>query len=130
MKGGSFYGPGGAIAPGAMQWDAVENNAANPVTGAPIVDGSELQQVKLAGGRRRKSRKASKKVSRRKGGRHRRGRRHTRKMRGGATYESVAGVGYGYAGGGEAGLANYGGYASKVGGAGDPHTQVAGVMQV
>ena len=114
MRGGNFYGPVGAIAPGAMEWGAKENVAADPKTGALIPnDGSEMQAPKLGGRRRRSSRKTKK------GGKHRKGHK-SRKMRGGASYVSSAGVGAAFKGEGVAGLGNYSAYASKVPAGGPP----------
>ena len=119
MKGGNFYGPGGAIAPGAMQWDSVENVAADPVSGRLIADGSELQQVKL-GGRRRKSRKASKKASRKGSRKGKKGTRRGRKMRGGSNWATVAPAGGSFTGQGAGGLIDLTSYDSRMPAGGGP----------
>lgn len=69
--------------------------------GQPIYDAGDRPPVT---GGRRKSKKAGKKA----------GKRRRRTMRGGAQWQSVGGVGYSFMGAGERGLANVGGYASKV----------------
>jgi hypothetical protein len=112
MRGGNFVGVGQAIAPGVLERTAVANAGANPVTGALIPEPGAL-----AGGRRRKSKKVS-----RKGGRKSRkvGRKGRKTMRGGGWNPGVvnsAGVGYGYGGTGAGGLADAVPYASRVGGA-------------
>lgn len=101
MRGGNFYGPGGAIAPGAMQWDAVPNTANDPVTGAAKAE------YAMPGGRRRAGKKAT-----RKGKKSRRTTRR-RTMRGGANWVSSSGVGASFSGDGVAGLGNYSAYAPK-----------------
>ena len=103
MKGGNFYGAGAAIAPGALEYKAVENNAVDPKTGAAMPDYS------MPGGRRRKPRKGTKKT--RKGVKKSRGRRRT--MRGGANWVSAGAVGAAFKGDGVAGLGNYSAYAQK-----------------
>lgn len=104
MKGGNFYGAGAAIAPGALEYKAVENNAVDPKTGAAMPDYS------MPGGRRRKARKGGKKT--RKGGKKTRGTRR-RTMRGGANWVSAGAVGAAFKGDGVAGMQNYSGYAQK-----------------
>lgn len=101
MKGGNFYGVGAAIAPGAIEYNAVENNAVDPKTGAAMPDYS------MPGGRRRRGTKKSKKTTKK----SRKSRRRT--MRGGANWVSSAGVGAAFRGDGSAGLANYSAYAPK-----------------
>lgn len=89
MRGGNGYGFGGAITPGALE---VMPNMTSVPDGAPYKP--------MGGRRRRRSRKGKSRRSRR-----------TRRMRGGG---SVAGVGYGFAGGGAAGLANATAYPSNL----------------
>lgn len=108
LRGGNFVGfsageQTGLGTAGAM-YPAVENS---PVTkgGVPIPE-----PILPKGGRRR-SRKPK-----RKGGKHRRG--HTRKMRGGANWVSVAPAGGSFTGEGNAGLINLTQYSSKVPGGG------------
>ena len=89
MRGGNGYGFGGAITPGALE---VMPNMTSVPGGAAY---------KPTGGRRRRRSRRSR--------RSRKGR--TRRMRGGG---SVAGVGYGFAGGGAGGLANATAYPSNL----------------
>jgi len=93
MRGGNGYGVGKPISVGALEY--VPNMTSVP-------DGAAY---KPTGGRRGKSRKGK--------GRSRRTRktRRTLRMKGGG---SVSNVGYGFAGEGSRGLANYGGYASNL----------------
>lgn len=108
MRGGNFYGFAGGVGntSAGPQWNAVENVAANPVTGKLIPnDGSEMNATKL-GGRRRKTT--------RKGGKHRKGHRRSRKMRGGANWVSVAPAGGAYTGNGKAGLISLDQYSSNM----------------
>ena len=88
MRGGNGYGFGGAIAPGAAEWDA---NMTSVPDGAPY---------KPLGGRRRRSRKGK--------GKSRRTRR--RSMRGGG---SVGAVGASFGGTGSRGMADYLPYESR-----------------
>ena len=111
MRGGNFYSFNGAIGTNGADWGAKENVAADPKTGALLPnDGGEMQAPKLGGRRRRSSRKTKK------GGK----RRKSRKMRGGASYVSSAGVGAAFKGEGIAGLGNYSAYASKAPAGGPP----------
>jgi hypothetical protein len=121
MKGGVMYGPGGAIAPGALEWGGVDTSAPyDSATGAKVADPfgtSPDTNAKVTGGRRRKSRKTKKSKKSKKAG------RRSRKMRGGAWSPgnvNAAGVGYGFTGptgGVTGGIAPASGYASRVGGA-------------
>lgn len=110
MKGGMGYGFGGTIGTAGPQWDSSWGGEVTKA-GVPIYDTADRPTV---GGRRRKSRKASKKASKK----SRKSKRRT--MRGGAQWQSVAGVGYGYTGSGSRGLADPTAYASKVPPAGGP----------
>ena len=109
MKGGNFYGPGGAITAGAMQWDAVANNGARP-DGTILAGDADLVAPKLGGRRRRRT---GKKVTR-KGGRKTRkvGRKGRKTMRGGSSFGQV---GYGFDGTGVGGMATAAGYNANVG---------------
>lgn len=110
LRGGNFYGPAGAIAPGAMEWGAVSNDAYDSATGQNL--GPDPGQP-TKGGRRRKSRKGGRKT------------RKTRKMKGGAFSPNTvnsANVGYGYSESGSSWASGSGypvttGYAANVGGA-------------
>lgn len=106
MKGGNFYGVGAAIAPGAIEYNAVANAGARP-DGTILAGDADLAAPKV-GGRRR-----GKKVTRK--SRKSRGRRRT--MRGGASSYNVAGAGWGFGGHGIAGGITPEPYASRAGGA-------------
>lgn len=103
MKGGNFYSVGydPQTGTGGAGFTAVENNAVDAKTGAVIPD----YAMPTKGGKRRKSKKATRKAK--KGGRRR------RTMKGGANWASVGAVGAAYKGEGSAGLANYSAYAQK-----------------
>lgn len=115
MRGGNFYGPTGAISPGAMEWGAVSNDAYSSATGANL--GPDPGAPAGTGGRRR-SRRASRKTK----GKKKTGRR---KMKGGAFSPgniNSANTGYGYSSGGSSWASGSGypvttGYAANVGGA-------------
>ena len=119
MKGGVMYGPGAAIAPGALEWGGVDTSAPyDSATGAKMADPfgtSPDTNAKVTGGRRRKSRKTKKSKKA--------GKRKSRKMRGGAWSPgnvNAAGAGYGFTGptsGVTGGIAPASGYASRIGGA-------------
>lgn len=128
MKGGNFYGMGEPIAVGVPTWNAVENVAANHVTGAPIVDGSEMNAVKVTGGRRRRTRKSKKAT--RKGGKHRKGHRRSRKMRGGASWVTSAPAGGSFTGQGAGGLASLTQYSGRMPVAGGPPQNQDGAYRV
>jgi hypothetical protein len=100
MRGGMGYGFGGAMGTNGPVWSS---SWGGEITkgGEPIYDTAERPPV--TGGRRRKSKKAGKK-----GGRRR------KTMRGGAQWQSVAPAGGGFTGQGSRGLADWGGYSSKV----------------
>jgi hypothetical protein len=106
MKGGNFYGAGAAIAPGALEYKAVENNAVDPKTGAAMPDYS----MPTKGGKRRGRGTRKSKKGTRKG---KKGVRRTRKMKGGANWVSAGAVGAAFKGDGVAGLGNYSAYAQK-----------------
>lgn len=91
MRGG-YYGASGAIAPGAMKWSAGSEMG-------PGVEGRAGNAT--MGGRRRKSRKATRKLTKR-----------GRKMRGGNKF---GGVSASFQGEGTAGLANYKGIITRDG---------------
>jgi len=101
MKGGMGYGFGGTIGTAGPQWNSSWGGEVTKA-GVPVYDSADPQRGQ--GRRRRKSKKASKKS--------RKGKKKT--MRGGAQWQSVAGVGYGYTGSGSRGLADPTAYASKV----------------
>ena len=64
MRGGNFYGVGAAITPGALEYNAVPNSEVSKTTGAAIPDPNDVK----VGGRRRKSRKVSRRRRARRGG--------------------------------------------------------------
>jgi hypothetical protein len=105
---GGGYGAGQAIAPGALEWKAVPNAAADPKTGAIVPDPA----LPMGGGRRRKTRKGRKTAKRRTTRR--------RTMRGGnALVYNAGSVGYGYSGAGTitSGPTDATPYAARSGGA-------------
>ena len=119
MKGGMGYGFGGTIGTAGPQWDSSWGGEVTK-SGTPVYDTADRPAV---GGRRRKSKKATKKS--------RKGKKRTmRRMRGGAQWQSVAGVGYGYTGSGSRGLADPTAYASKVAPAGGPSQNADGAYHV
>lgn len=101
MRGGMGYGMSGTIGTaGALytpSWGGEVTKA-----GAPVYDTADPQR---GSSRRRRKSKKSKKASKK-------GRRKT--MKGGAQWQSVGAVGYGYTGSGSRGLADPSAYASKV----------------
>lgn len=119
MRGGNFYGVGKAISPGAIEYNAVPNDAytsggqnLGPDPGAPHGTG-------MGGGRRK-----TKGKGKRKGKKTRRStkRKSRRALKGGAGVVNSAGVGYGYSQGGSewasgSGYPVIGGYPANVGGA-------------
>jgi hypothetical protein len=122
-----MYGPTAAIAPGALQWGAVNTSApVDSATGAAIPDpyattGSGTQ----AGGRRRKSKKGGKKSKKsKKGGKKTRKTRKMR-MRGGAGVYNAGATGTSFVGGipnmpGSQTYGNYQGYNPQIPG-GNPY---------
>lgn len=118
MKGGMGYGFGGTIGTAGAKWDSSWGGEVTKA-GVPVYDTADRPAV---GGRRRgrKSRKASKKS--------RKGKKRT--MRGGAQWQSAAGVGYGFTGTGSRGLADATAYASKVPPAGAHSQNLDGAMHV
>lgn len=115
MRGGMGYGFGGTIGTNGPQWNSSWGGEVTK-SGAPVYDTADPQR----GSSRRKSRKT------RKG---KKAGRKTRKMRGGASWTSVAPVGYGYTGSGSRGLADATAYASKVPPAGGPVQNPDGAYQ-
>ena len=117
MRGGVMYGPGAAIAPGALEWGGVDTSAPySSATGQAVADPFKTSgdtNAKVTGGRRRKSRK----------GKSKKGGKKSRKMKGGAWSPgnvNAAGVGYGFSGttsGVTGGIAPATAYPSRVGGA-------------
>ena len=112
MRGGLGDGFGGAMGTNGPVWGASWGGEVTKA-GEPIYDTADRPAV--TGGRRRKSKKGGKKSKKSKKTSRRR-----RTMRGGATWQSIAPVGYGYAGTGSRGLADPSAYASKVPPAGGP----------
>lgn len=120
MRGGVMYGPGAAIAPGALEWGGVDTSAPyDSATGAKMADPfgtSPDTNAKVTGGRRRKSRKGKSKKSKKAG-------RRSCKMKGGSWSPgnvNAAGVGYGFTGptsGVTGGIAPASAYPARVGGA-------------
>ena len=104
MRGGMGYGFGGAMGTNGPVWSSSWGGEITK-SGEPIYDTADRPAV--TGGRRRRSTKASKKASKQ-GGRRR------KTMRGGAQWQSVAPAGGGFMGQGSRGLADWGGYSSKV----------------
>jgi hypothetical protein len=113
MKGGNFYGAevDSGIGSAGLGRPAVPNTANNPVTGAVILDGGEMNPPQLGGRRRRRTSKKT-----RKGGRKSKkvGRKGRKTMRGGSSFGNV---GYGFGGSGIAGTATFAGYNANVGAA-------------
>ena len=123
MRGGVMYGPGAAIAPGALEWGGVDTSAPyDSATGAKMADPfgtSGDTNAKVMGGRRR-----SRKGKSKKGGKSRKSRgRKMRTLKGGSWTPgnvNAAGVGYGFSGptsGVTGGIAPASAYPSRVGGA-------------
>lgn len=104
MRGGMGYGFGGTIGTNGPQWNSSWGGEVTK-SGAPVYDTADPQR---GSSRHRKSKKGKKTSRRRK------------TMRGGASWTSVAPVGYGYTGSGSRGLADATAYASKVPPAGGP----------
>jgi hypothetical protein len=116
MRGGMGYGFGGTIGTAGPEWNSSWGGEVTKA-GVPVYDSADPQRGQ---GRRRKSKKATKKG--------RKGKKRT--MRGGAQWQSVAGVGYGYTGSGSRGLADPTAYASKVPPAGGPSQNADGAYHV
>ncbi len=104
MRGGMGYGMNGTIGTAGALYSPSWGGEITK-SGEPIYDTADRPAV--TGGRRRKSKKGSKKLRR-------------RTMRGGAPWQSVAPAGASFRGEGERGLANVTGYDSKVPVAGGP----------
>lgn len=109
MRGGNMYGFGGALNDGTngAAWNAVPNNAVNPVTL------QSMPEYGTTGGRRRRTGKKVTRKGRRGTRKNRRVTRGRKVMRGGANWVSSAGVGASFGGDGVAGLGNYTAYAPK-----------------
>lgn len=119
MKGGMGYGFGGTIGTAGPVWDSSWGGEVTKA-GTPIYDTADRPAV--TGGRRtskKGSRKSKKQVKRKQV-------KKTRKMRGGAQWQSAAAVGYGYTGTGARGLADATAYASKVPPSGAPSQNADG----
>lgn len=100
MKGGMGYGMNGTIGTAGAVYTPSWGGEVTK-SGEPIYDTASRPAV---GGRRRKTKKGTKK-----------GKKSRRKtMRGGAQWQSVGGVGYGFTGDGMKGMMNPAQYASKV----------------
>ena len=109
MRGGMMYGPTEAIAPGALQWGAVNTSApVNSATGAGIPD-PYASDTQAGGRRRRKTKKGGKKSKKSK-----KKTRKTRKMRmrGGAGVYNAGATGTSFVGAasGMPGSQTYGNY--------------------
>lgn len=96
LRGGMGYGFGGTIGTAGAEWKSSWGGEVTKA-GEPVYDMADPQR---GSSRRRKSRKGKGK----------------RKMKGGASYQSVGAVGASFTGNGSRGLADYTPYASKVGG--------------
>jgi len=116
LRGGMGYGFGGTIGTAGPVWNSSWGGEVTKA-GAPVYDTADPQR---GSSRRRKSKK-SKKASKK-------GRR--RSMRGGAGWQSVGAVGYGYTGSGSRALADPTPYASKVPPAGGPSQNADGAYHV
>ena len=95
MRGGMMYGPTEAIAPGALQWGAVNTSApVNSATGGVMPDpyASDTQ----AGGRRRRKTKKGGKKSKKSKKKTRKTRKH--RMRGGAGVYNAGATGTSFVG--------------------------------
>jgi len=121
LRGGMMYGPTAAIAPGALQWGAVNTSApVDSATGGVMPDpyASDTQ----AGGRRRKKTKKGGKKSK-KSKKTRKTRKH--RMRGGAGVYNAGSTGTSFVGAasglpGSQTYGNYAGYNPQIPG-GNPH---------
>ena len=102
MKGGMGYGFGGAMGTNGPVWNSSWGGEVTKA-GVPVYDTADPQR---GSSRHKKSKK--------------RGGKRRRSMKGGASWQSVAPVGYGYTGSGSRGLADATAYASKVPVAGGP----------
>ena len=115
MRGGMGYGFGGVIGTNAADWQPSWGGEVTK-SGQPVYDTADPQR----GSARRRKSKTTKK-----GGK--KSRRRT--MRGGAQWQSVAPVGYGYTGNGSRGLADPTAYASKVPPSGGPSQNPDGAFR-
>lgn len=112
MRGGMMYGPTAAIAPGALQWGAVNTSApVDSATGGVMPD-PYASDTQAGGRRRRKTKKGGKKSKKsKKGGKKTRKTRKMR-MRGGAGVYNAGATGTSFVGAvsGMPGSQTYGGY--------------------
>ena len=134
MRGGMMYGPTEAIAPGALQWGAVNTSAPySSATGAAMPDPYGTIPGTQAGGRRRKSKKSKKTKKAKKSKKTRKTRKN--RMRGGAGVYNAGSTGTSFVGAasgmpGSQTYGNYQGY-NPDNAAGNPHMMGGdGVMQV
>jgi len=114
LKGGMGYGFGGTIGTAGPVWNSSWGGEVTKA-GTPIYDTADRPSV--TGGRRRKSKKGGRKSKK------------TRKMRGGASWQSIAPVGYGYTGTGARGITDATAYASKVPPSGGPTQNADGAYR-
>ena len=103
LKGGMGYGFGGTIGTAGPVWNSSWGGEVTK-SGTPIYDTAARPSV--TGGRRRKSKKGGRKSKK------------TRKMRGGAQWQSVSTAGGSFTGSGDKGLINLTPYAVNVPGGG------------
>ena len=130
-----MYGPVAPIAPGALQYGAVDTSSpVNPVTGAAMPDPYGTIPGTQAGGRRRKSKKSKKTKKTKKSKKTRKTRKN--RMRGGAGVYNAGSTGTSFVGGipnfptGSQTYGNYGGYNPQIP-ASNPHIAGAdGVTRV
>jgi hypothetical protein len=115
LRGGMGYGFGGnTIGTAGAQWDSSWGGEVTKA-GVPVYDTADPQRGSSRRKRVKKTKSKTKKAS--------------RKMKGGAPYQSVGTVGAAFTGQGSRGLADYTGYASKVPPAGGPAQGVDGVYK-
>ena len=113
LRGGMGYGFGGnTIGTAGAQWDSSWGGEVTKA-GEPVYDTADPQR---GSSRRRRVKKSKSK-------------KRSRKMKGGASYQSVGAVGAAFTGEGSRGLADYTGYASKVPPAGGPAQGPDGVYK-
>ena len=111
MRGGMMYGPTQAIAPGALEYGAVNTSApVNSATGAVMPDPYGTIPGTQAGGRRRKSKKSKKTKKTKKSKKTRKTRKN--RMRGGAGVYNAGSTGTSFVGAasGMPGSQTYGNY--------------------
>jgi len=113
LRGGMGYGFGGnTIGTSGAQWDSSWGGEVTKA-GEPVYDTADPQR---GSSRRRRVKKTKSK-------------KRSRKMKGGASYQSVGTVGASFTGEGSRGLADYTGYASKVPPSGGPAQGPDGVYK-